>query len=77
MATGFVLVQVASGKEKAVYEALKEVDDVEEIHPLFGAYDFIIKLESKDYDAMGQLVVDSVRRVDGVENTQTLTVTSL
>lgn len=77
MATGFVLVQVTSGKEKAVYEALKDVEAVQEIHPLFGAYDFIVKLESKDYDAMGQVVVDSIRRVDGVDNTQTLTVTSL
>lgn len=77
MATGFVLVQVLSGKEKAVYESLTGVGDVQEIHPLFGAYDFIVKLESKDYDAMGQVVVGEIRKIAGVEGTQTLTVTSL
>ena len=44
-----------------------------ELHPLFGEYDLIAKVEAEDFNALGQLVVDRIRSVSGVIDTKTLT----
>ena len=44
-----------------------------ELHALFGECDLIAKVEARDFDVLGQLVVDKIRSVSGVINTKTLT----
>lgn len=73
MAIGFVLVSTAPAKEHEVYDTLKKLPSVVEVHPLFGEYDLIAKLESKDFNTLGQVVVDQVRTIPGVIDTKTLT----
>jgi len=76
MATGFVLIKTAPGREKAVFAELLRVPALSELFPLFGEYDFIARLEAADYDALGQTLVAAVRSIKGVTRTETLTVTS-
>lgn len=73
MAIGFVLISAAPGKENQVFEALRKVPEVVELHPLFGEYDLIAKVEATDFDALGHIVVQRIRVVDGVTETKTLT----
>lgn len=73
MPVGFVLITTAPAKEHIVYEELKKVKDIRELHPLFGEYDFIIKIESDDLNTIGRIVVDKIRRIDGIIDTKTLT----
>ena len=44
-----------------------------EVTPLFGEYDLIVKVEAKDVDTIGNLVVDKIRTIPGVRDTKTLT----
>jgi DNA-binding Lrp family transcriptional regulator len=44
-----------------------------ELHPLFGEYDLIAKLEAKNFNLLGQIVVDKIRTIPGVVDTKTLT----
>lgn len=73
MAIGFVLISAAPGQEQAVYKALQGVAEISELHPLFGEYDLIAKLEAPDIEALGHLVVSKIRSVDGIVDTKTLT----
>jgi DNA-binding Lrp family transcriptional regulator len=73
MATGFVLVSTAPAKEHDVYSELLKVKEIVELHPLFGEYDLIAKVEAEDFNALGQVVVDKIRAVKGVIDTKTLT----
>lgn len=73
MAVGFVLVSAAPGKEHDVYSGLLKVSEITELHPLFGEYDLIAKVEAPDFDALGKVVVDKIRSVEGVVDTKTLT----
>ena len=73
MAVGFVLISAAPGKEHEVYNTLLKVSEIVELHPLFGEYDLIAKVEAEDFNALGQLVVDKIRSVAGVIDTKTLT----
>jgi DNA-binding Lrp family transcriptional regulator len=73
VAIGFVLISTAPAKEHEVYTELLRVKGIVELHPLFGEYDLIAKVEAEDFNALGQLVVDKIRSVPGVIDTKTLT----
>lgn len=76
MAVGFVLISTVPAKERDVYTHLLEVGEIVEMHPLFGEYDLIARIEALDYDALGQVVVNKIRGVPGVLGTKTLTGTT-
>jgi len=73
MAIGFVMISTEPAKEHDVYNELLKVKQIIELHPLFGEYDLIAKVEAKDFDQLGQIVVDKIRSVPGVIDTKTLT----
>lgn len=71
--TAFVLVSVAPTKEREVYEALEKVPEIKDIHALYGEYDIICKVEAPNYNAVGEVVVDKIRKIHGVIDTRTMT----
>ena len=73
MAIGFVLINAAPAHEHEVYNKLSKVPEIIELHPLFGEYDLIAKIESEDFNQLGQIVVDKIRTIKGVIDTKTLT----
>src|SRR5438552_2636554 len=73
MAIGFVLISTAPAKEHEVYNELLKVKEIVELHPLFGEYDLIAKIEAEDFNVLGQVVVDKIRSIPGVIDTKTLT----
>lgn len=73
MAIGFVLISTAPAKEHDVYNELLKIKEIVELHPLFGEYDLIAKIEASDFNALGQIVVDKIRTINGVIDTKTLT----
>lgn len=73
MIIGFVLIKALPGYEQRVYNKLYKVSEIIEFHPLFGKYDFIAKVESKDYDKLGNVIVTKIRSIEGVMSTKTLT----
>lgn len=72
MAIGFALLSISPLHEKAVYETLKNVPEIIEIHPLFGEYDILIKLECKDIDEIGEVIIKKIRSLKGIVDTKTL-----
>jgi len=73
LAIGFVLISTAPAKEHEVYNELLKVKEVVELHPLFGEFDLIAKVEASDFNLLGQVVVDNIRSIPGVIDTKTLT----
>lgn len=72
MVLGFVLVTSVAGKERLVFEELGKIPEVKDIHPLFGEYDIILKLECTSHEHVASVVVDSIRKIPGVLDTKTL-----
>ncbi|MFG1450189.1 MAG: Lrp/AsnC ligand binding domain-containing protein [Thermoplasmataceae archaeon] len=69
----FVLVSTVPGKEHEVYNRISKLEYVVEIHPLFGEYDLIVKIDAKDFSELGKVVVEKIRTIEGVIDTKTLT----
>ena len=73
MAIGFVLINTKTGGEHDAYTYLKGVSEITELHPLFGEYNLIAKIEADNFDGLGKIVVDKIRTCKHVEYTKTLT----
>ena len=72
MLTCFILINVEAKMENAVYDALAKVKQIEGIREVFGQYDLIARMETRNLKEMRRLVIDSVRCVPGVIATTTL-----
>lgn len=53
MAIGFVLITIAPMYEHDVYTKLSKVPEINELHPLFGEYDALAKIEGDDFENLG------------------------
>jgi DNA-binding Lrp family transcriptional regulator len=72
MAIGFALLSISPLHEKSVFEELRNLPEVIEIHPLFGEYDILIKIECPDIDSIGDVVIKKIRSKKGIVDTKTL-----
>jgi DNA-binding Lrp family transcriptional regulator len=73
MAVGFVLINVAPAHEHDVYNKLSKIPQIVELHPLFGEYDLIAKIDAPDFEELGTIIVNKIRSITGVLDTKTLT----
>ena len=73
LAIGFVLIIAAPAHEHEVYYKLSKVSEIIELHPLFGEYDLIAKVDAEDFEKLGSIVVNKIRTIEGVIDTKTLT----
>jgi len=73
MAIGFVLIIAAPAHEHDLYHKLTKVSEIIELHPLFGEYDLIAKVEAEDFEKLAEIVVNKIRKIEGVVDTKTLT----
>lgn len=73
MSIGFILIKAAPALEHEVYNKLLNIKEIVELQPLFGEYDLIAKIEVKDFEKLGKIVINDIRSVKGVIDTKTLT----
>lgn len=72
MVIAYVLISTEPGKEQAVLKMLQKADGIVEIHPLFGEYDIMAKVEAEGITHLSE-IVESIRQVDGIKGTKTYT----
>ena len=73
MAVGFVLINVSPAHEHDVYNKLSKIPQIVELHPLFGEYDLIAKIDAPDFEELGTIIVNKIRSITGILDTKTLT----
>ena len=73
MVTGYVFISTSPGKEQSIYEELKRIPEVVDITPVLGDYDFVVKIEHEDPEKVAMIVLDRIRILDGIINTETVT----
>ncbi len=72
MTLSFVPVKTAPGKEKPVIIDLLKQGITKNISIVLGEFDIILAVRPSDHQAPGQMVVDTIRVIPGVEDTMTL-----
>ncbi|MCX7756769.1 MAG: Lrp/AsnC ligand binding domain-containing protein [candidate division WOR-3 bacterium] len=74
VATAYVLITVAHGKARKVYEELAKIDGVAQVHAIAGPYDIIAVVHGRDFNAIGNLIINKIQPIDGIERTLTCNV---
>jgi len=72
MVLGYVLINIAPTHEQDVFNKLSKASDIIEIHPLFGEYDLLAKIEAKDYEKLVEILINNIRPIEGIIDTKTL-----
>ncbi len=73
MKTCFVLIKNKPGMEYSILRKLENIIEINEIYPIFGEYDFLVKIKVENFDSIGEILVKKIRIIDGVTDTITLT----
>jgi DNA-binding Lrp family transcriptional regulator len=72
MPKAFVLINVESGAEDEVLNALKAIESVEESYFSYGVYDIITKIRADSMEKLKEMVTTRIRSLDQVRSTLTL-----
>jgi DNA-binding Lrp family transcriptional regulator len=71
MVVGVTLVNVVTGYERSVFEALQTISGLRELYHVFGEYDFLVIVEVENLPVLSK-TVDEIRAVEGVTTTHTV-----
>lgn len=71
-AKGMVLVKIEPGEEKQVFEGIRKLPGVNEVTGVFGAWDAVCQVEATDLKTLAQVVIEKIRSLRGVVETETL-----
>ena len=78
MVEAFILIRVGSSEalnfSKTVKEEISRIKGVKDIYGVFGRYDFVVRVETKTLEDLGNLVTDKIRGISGVQTTETLVI---
>lgn len=64
--------RVSPKREQEVLNNLSKLFEIVEVHPLFGEYDFIVKVQSVGYEHIEE-IVHKISTIEGITDTKTLT----
>ncbi len=76
IATAYVLISVKAGQTKRVYQKLSRTEGVVSLDAISGPYDVIASVQASDFNAIGRLVLDQIRTIEGITDTITCNVIS-
>ena len=69
----YLLIRVLED-EMEVMEELKSMEEVKEVHVLFGEWDLLVKLEMPEPEMVGTFVMEKVRSIKEIKLTSTMIV---
>jgi len=75
--TAYILIQTEVGKAAQVARDVVEIKGVQQTQNVTGPYDVIVRVEARNLDELGKLVVARVQAVDGITRTLTCPVVHL
>jgi len=75
MTIAYVLISCDLGFDVEIIDEIKQVEDVKEVHGVFGAYDILVKLESANAEILKDTIIWKIRKLNRVRSSLTLMVT--
>ena len=72
--TAFIFINVEMYSGLDILEKLRKFEYVKEAYPVYGVYDFVIKIEVDSIDKIKELVTQKLRKMEAIRSTLTLIV---
>ncbi len=79
MPTAYVLLNSDLGSDESIISKVKEILENEEninyeVQGVYGVYDIVLKISSKNTDTLRSVITNKVRKIDKVQSTLTMMV---
>ena len=74
MPMAFVLINADLGAEEQLKKELENIENVKEVHIVYGVYDIIARVESDTMERVKETITWKIRRLDRVRSTLTMIV---
>ena len=71
MPTAYVLVNTEMGLEFDVARELKKIEGVEEVSPVYGSYDIVVKVTSETSEGIKRIITWQIRKLNRIKATLT------
>ena len=68
----YILINTEKGKSQEVYDKVSVLDETANAHIIFGEWDIIVRVKVENAEALGTLILDKIRTLEGVNLTSTL-----
>lgn len=72
MVIAFIFINTKSGKEREVLELLRVKENIKEAHLVYGDFDIITKIETKDLEELNEFITNEIRNNEHIAMTSTL-----
>ena len=70
--SAFVGLRVEQGREENALDALRDIDEVREIHLTTGEWDVLLRVVAADTGSLRELMFDRIAEMDGFSRSQTM-----
>ena len=74
MPIAYVLINAELGREKTVLKDLRAIENIKEVHLVYGVYDIIVKVEAENMEKLKEILTFKIRRMNEIRSTLTMTV---
>ncbi len=72
MAMAYVLINCDLGFDTEIIDEIKQLEEIKEVHGIFGAYDILVKLELANVENLKDIITWKIRKLNRVRSTLTL-----
>jgi Lrp/AsnC family transcriptional regulator for asnA, asnC and gidA len=70
----YVLVSINPGSMEDVANQLMQIEEVKELHEIYGEFEMILKIYSKNTSSLRDIVTNRIRKIPDIERTEILTI---
>ena len=77
MSVAYVLISVKPGTARDVYGKLENLRSIQQVDAVTGPYDIIATVHGSDLNAIGNIVIDKILKIEGIANSMTCNVIQL
>ena len=64
--SAILLIKISPAKEQEVYNELLQIPEVVDAHVVFGEYDLIAKVKTKNFNALVELINENIENIPGI-----------
>ncbi len=73
----YMLICAKPRKLQSLMQKLLRIKEISNMHSLYGQYDLILEIKAKDMNAIDDVIDKKIRKVEGIERTETLIVSDI
>lgn len=77
MFVAYMLISTRQGKLKLVSTSLRKLEQIKELHEVYGRFDIVARVEFEEYHQVKEFIQNKIQIIEGVTKSETLLVNDL